>query len=216
MKSIWLLIVAALLIATLIHFHLFSGLFLALGRIGLGLSVIMLILALFYHALFKLVGFTFVFSLGLVFLSMAVMSPEQKAEWDLKENQAQQKREAEKAPEKPPQQTQQTQTLKQAQAAPSTDGPGPNVNQAALWGALLTQTFHKNGSDVVVYDLDAHTLLFDCTKELDPRTSCYVLYKTFPKNRDEAKVLKMMGIHTFKYKIEDGLLSGFAWEKELR
>jgi len=65
-------------------------------------------------------------------------------------------------------------------------------------------------------DLDSHTMLFDCTKEFDPRTSCYVLYKTYPKNRDEKQMLRMMGVHSLKYKIKDGFFSGPTWEKEVQ
>ena len=71
-------------------------------------------------------------------------------------------------------------------------------------------------SDVTVMDLDSHTMLFDCTKEFDPRTSCYVLYKTYPKNRDEKQMLRMMGVHSLKYKIKDGFFSGPTWEKEVQ
>jgi hypothetical protein len=96
---------------------------------------------------------------------------------------------AEKQAAQPIQTQQQTQTSKQVSSA---DAPKPDFKGAAVLGDLLTQTFRKNGNDVIVYDLDPHTLLFDCSKELNPRESCYLLYKTYPKNRAEAEVLKTM------------------------
>jgi len=141
------------------------------------------------------------------------MSSKQAVEWKTNEQEARQKIESDRTPKKDPS-SEQNETVKSMQRRSIADTT-PSISGAAVWGSLLTQSYRKQGSDVVVYDLDPHTLLFDCSKELDPRASCYVLYKTYPKNADEEKLLKAMGITNMKYKIENGLLSGFAWEKEL-
>lgn len=130
----------------------------------------------------------------------------QREEQQLKEEAERRKRESAAA--------QQAQTSKQTQPVPPADATAPNFDGAGVWAALLTQTFRKQGSDVTVDGFE-HTLIFDCTRELNPRTSCYVLYKTYPKNREEAKLLVEMGIYTLRYKTEDGLLSGFTWTKRL-
>ena len=106
----------------------------------------------------------------------------------------------------------QTPTAKQTEPTlPSSE----DFNGAAVWAGLLTQTFRKKGSDVAVIDLDKHTIMFDCTKELNPRESCYVLYKAYPTDRYEAEMLKTMGINSLKFKTENGFFSGATWEKDI-
>jgi hypothetical protein len=145
------------------------------------------------------------------------MSPRQKADWNAEEAKANQEQEAKRAAERANAalvQAHQTPAVNVTESKPSADDP-KNFNGAAVWAGLLTQTFRKNGSEVTVIDLDRHTILFDCTRELNPRTSCYVLYKTYPKNRDEGKILKMMGISSLKFKTKDGLFDGATWEKDI-
>jgi hypothetical protein len=102
------------------------------------------------------------------------------------------------------------------QAPPAQQGlPITRADNVALLGAALTQQLKKDGSDVVIVG-DRDTLIFDCTKALDPRSTCYVLYKTYPSNKDELKVLQLMGVRKLKFKTEKGIFSGFTWEKDIQ
>jgi len=199
-------------IAVLVHLQLLSGLLVIVARIGLAISVILLIVAVFRRANFRLVFFTFGFSICVVLLSHLFMSPKQKAEWQAQEEAAQ-KIKADRKAQKTiqPVQPQENEAPNQPVSAENTTP----VNMTAVFGGLYTQSLRKNGRNVTVYDSDSHTLLVDCTKELDPRTTCYLLYKNFPPAGD-ARLLRSYGITKVKYVTESGLFSGFAWEKELR
>ena len=140
------------------------------------------------------------------------MSPKQKAESQAQEEAAQKikaERKAQKTTQ--PVQPQENEALNQ----PASAGNTTPVNMTAVFGGLYTQSLRKNSRDVTVYDGDSHTLLVDCTKELDPRTTCYFLYKNFPPAGD-TRLLRSYGITKVKYMTKSGLFSGFAWEKELR
>jgi hypothetical protein len=199
--------------SVLYHFEVLSGLMIVLARISLAIAGISLLVALFTRKALLWCLVTFVLGVVLVLLSHVSMSPQQKADWNAEEAKANQAQEAKRAAERANAALVQAQQTP-AESKPSADDP-KNVNGAAVFAGLLTQTFRKNGSDVTVIDLDRHTILFDCTRELNPRESCYVLYKTYPKNRDEGKILKMMGISSLKFKTKDGLFDGATWEKDI-
>jgi hypothetical protein len=143
-------------VAVLVHFHMLSGFLVVFARIGLAISAILLIVAIFRRAGFKpallMLGASFAFAL----LSIVFMSPKQKAEWQAQEEAAQ-KIKAERKAQKTtlPVQPQENEALNQ----PASAGNTTPVNMTAVFGGLYTQSLRKNGRDVTVYDGDSHTLL---------------------------------------------------------
>lgn len=207
-----LLAIPLIVISVLVHFQLLSGFLVILARIGLTISAILLIVAVFRRAGIRPVLLMFGFSICLALLSVWFMSPEQRSDWQAKEKSAQKIKDERKAQKTiQPVQPQENEAPNQSASAENTTP----VNMIAVFGGLYTQSLRKNGRDVTVYDGDSHTLLVDCTRELDPRTTCYFLYKNFPPAGD-ARLLRSYGITKVKYVTASGLFSGFAWEKELR
>lgn len=86
-------------------------------------------------------------------------------------------------------------------------------DNVALLAAVMTYQLQQRGSDVTVLGFD-DTLIFDCSKALDPRTICYVLYKTWPKSQD-VKAYRGLGVRILKFQTEAGLFSGYAWTKPI-
>jgi hypothetical protein len=82
-----------------------------------------------------------------------------------------------------------------------------------LLGVALTRDSNNKGYDVAVIG-HGDTLIFDCTKALDPRTACYILYKGYPTKGDLI-LLQMAGVHTLYFKTERGIFSTFTWDKSI-
>jgi hypothetical protein len=101
----------------------------------------------------------------------------------------------------------QEQLSRQQQTAQSLDA-------AQTIAALMTNELHEKGSDVKVTGL-RDILMFDCTEALDPRTTCYLLYKRYPQNKSEWKLLRTMGIRTLLFQADTGLFKGPTWSKDL-
>jgi hypothetical protein len=92
--------------------------------------------------------------------------------------------------------------------------PPSQTDVVPLFGAAFSQKLQGNGLDVLVVG-DRDTLIFDCTKELDPRTTCFALYLAYPPY-GELQALQLMGIRFLKFRTEPGFFSGFTWEKEIQ
>ncbi|HYN15624.1 MAG TPA: hypothetical protein VES66_07545 [Terriglobales bacterium] len=103
---------------------------------------------------------------------------------------------------------------RQRQAATQAEQKSKQPDNAALIAAALNDQFQQRGADIKVYGFD-NVLVFDCTKALDPRSACYVLYKGYPQS-DELKVLRMMGVRKIHYQTEGGVFSGYAWTKDIQ
>lgn len=91
------LAIPVVLIAVLVHFQLLSGLMVVLARISLAVCVITLIAAVFVRKGFTLALLSLVLAIVFAFLSHVLMSPQQKAVWNARQVQEQQKQDAEHA-----------------------------------------------------------------------------------------------------------------------
>jgi len=103
---------------------------------------------------------------------------------------------------------------RQRQAATQAEQRSKEPDNAALIAAALNDQFQQRGADIKVYGFD-NVLVFDCTKALDPRSACYVLYKGYPQS-DELKILRVMGVRKIHYQTQGGVFSGYAWTKDIQ
>lgn len=155
-------------------------------------------------------GVAIVFGSVVAFVVLAVVdsamqSPEEKARFQAARQQAAEEKAAEvkaAAQKQKAQSAEVSQVKKQDQSA-------------SLIAASMTQQFRQQGSDVTVNGFD-DVLVFDCTKALDPRTACYMIYKQYPSNEGELKVLQLMGIRKLKFQTDGGVFSGYAWTKRIQ
>jgi Na+-transporting methylmalonyl-CoA/oxaloacetate decarboxylase gamma subunit len=102
------------------------------------------------------------------------------------------------------------QTTKDSAPSPATAMPAKAADTSAVLARVLTDELHKQGTDVTVAGFD-DVLVFDCSKALNPRPTCYALYKNFPRNEKERNSLSQFGIKKLKFRTDAGLFSGFAW-----
>ena len=85
--------------------------------------------------------------------------------------------------------------------------------QADALAAVLTQQFKDDGSDVTVVAA-GDLLLFDCSAELHPRESCWLLYKQ-PLDGTTAEVYRKVGIRKLEFKTKSGVWADPDWKREL-
>jgi hypothetical protein len=183
-------------------FHLFAALMVPLSA---GAAVLGLLATFFRRkAFFVVLSATVLFFIFLYFFN-AGTPPEERARLAAEAQAAAQVRQKQKTreAEEQPERIKATQEVKPAQP-----------DKAALLGLAMSRQLQQQGSDVTVMGLDDE-LIFDCTKALDPRVACYFLYKNYPPNNNEQKILTMMGVRTLEFKTNPGLFSRYAWTKHI-
>jgi hypothetical protein len=202
-------------IAVLVHFRLLSGFLVIFSRITFEITAILLIVAIFRRAGFKPALLMLLLSMAFAVLSVVVMSPRQRAEWEAKEQEARTKIDADRKAQKD------SSAVHPAQPQPSiadlAEQRRDEQNQLATAAAYgYTLVFNAGGSDTKVTGFD-DVLVFDCSKELDPRVACYTLYKGFrAPDRKTRLALQKYGIHHLKFKTDDGLFHGFDWQLDVQ
>jgi hypothetical protein len=99
-------------------------------------------------------------------------------------------------------------TKAKAAASPA---PKPERDKVATLAVVMQQVLNKQGSDVLVGGTD-DALLFDCSKALDPRVTCYELYQEFRRGRKEiAALLDAAGVHELMFKTDPSVWASMAW-----